>query len=107
MNDSGLWISLGINLVIILILTIGFRRYYRNKPKVDQGFKIAYYGLSYRRKFWRTIYSLPLLLVYIVLMYFLLGLDALFIGFVIFAGIIFIVQAYYNYVKWQEEEKLA
>ena len=105
MNNSVLWISLGINLAIILALTIGFRRYYRNKPKVDQGFKIAYYGLSYRRKFWRTINSVPLLLVYIVLMYFLLGIDALFIGFVIFTGIIFIVQASYNYVKWQEEEK--
>ena len=107
MNDSGLWFSLMINLVIVLAAIIGFRRYYRHKPKVDQGFKFTYFGLSYRRKFWRTIYTLPLLVVYIVLMYFLLGMDALFIGFVIFAGIVFIVQAYYNYVKWQEEEKLA
>lgn len=102
MNNSVLWISLGINLVIILILTIGFRRYYRNKPKVDQGMKIAYYGLSYRRKFWRTIYSLPLFLIFIVPMYFLLDI-AVFIGYVIFTGIVFIIQAYYNYVKWQEE----
>lgn len=107
MNDSGLWFSLAINLVIVLGAIIGFRRYYRDKPKVDKGMKIAYYGLSYRRKFWRTIYSLPVVLVYIVLMYFLLGLDALFIGFVIFVSIIFIVQAFYNYVKWQDEEKLA
>ena len=107
MNDSGLWFSLLINLVIVSAALIGFRRYYRHKPKVDQGVKFNYFGLSYRRKFWRTIYTLPLLVVYIVLMYFLLGTDALFIGFVIFAGIVFIVQAYYNYVKWQEEEKLA
>ena len=107
MNDSGLWFSLLINLVIVLAAIIGFRRYYRHKPKVDQGVKIAYFGLSYRRKFWRTIYSLPLFVIYIGLMYFLLGMDALFFGFVIFTVIVFIVQAYYNYVKWQEEEKSA
>lgn len=104
MNDSGLWFSIVINLVIVLGAIIGFRRYYRDKPKVDKGVKIAYYGLSYRRKFWRTIYSLPLFLIFIVPMYFLLDI-AVFIGYVIFISIVFIIQAYYNYVKWQEEEK--
>ena len=105
MNDSVLWISLLINLIIILGVTIAFKRYYRNKPKVDKGVKFVYFGLSYRRKFWRTIYLIPLILFLIVLLYFLRGVDALFIGYVIFVVIIFIVQAYYNYVKWQEEEK--
>ena len=102
MNDSGLWFSL----IIVFASLIGFSRYYRHKPKVDQGVKFNYFGLSYRRKFWRTIYTLPLLPLYIGLIYFLEGMGTLFIGFVIFGSIVFIGQAYYNYVKWQEEEKL-
>ncbi len=105
MSSSVFWVSLLINLTIISLLTFGLKKYYRNKPKVDKGFKFAYFGLSYRRKFLRTFYSIPFFLLLIVFMYFLLGLSPLFIGYVIFVVIIFIVQVSYNYVKWQEEKK--
>lgn len=107
MFDSTLWITLLISLASILVLTVGMAMFYRNKPKTDKGFKVAYYGLTYRRKFWRTIYSSPIFILLIILMYFLLGFEPLFIGYTIFTVIIFIVQAYYNYVKWKKEETAA
>lgn len=105
MNYSVLWVSLLIILTIISLLMFCLKKYYQNKPKVDKGKKLAYFALSYRRKFWRTIYSIPFLLLVIVFMYFLFGITPLFIGYVIFVVLLCVVQAYYNYVKWQEEKK--
>lgn len=107
LDNSVFGVSLLINLTIISLLMFGLKKYYQNKPKVDKGKKFAYFALSYRRKFWRTIYSIPFLLLVIVFMYFLFSLTPLFIGYVIFVVLLCVVQAYYNYVKWQEEKKSA
>lgn len=97
--------SLFIPIVASFITSIGLYLYYRKKTKVDQGFKFAYYALSYRRKFWRTVYSIPICILSIGVIYFTLGFSSLFIFITLFLTILFVIQATYNYVMWQRELK--
>lgn len=73
------------------------------KEKLDKGFELIYYNLSYRRRFIRTLWMIPWMILALCLMgwlgtslYILLPLA------VIFAVIDFI-QALHNYKKWKEE----
>ncbi|MBD8036240.1 ATPase [Solibacillus sp. A46] len=98
-------LSLVIPIVVSFITLLGFYLYYRKKPKVDKGFKFAYYALSYRRKFWRTVYSMPICIISIGVIYLTLGFSKLFIFITFFITILFAIQATYNYVMWQRELK--
>ena len=96
---------LAIPIVTSFIISIGLYLYYRKKPKVDKGFKFNYYALSYRRKLWRTVYSIPLSIPPIAVIYLILGFSSLFIFIILFFTILFALQASFNYVMWQRELK--
>ena len=74
------------------------------KGKVDKGFELIYYNLSYRRRFIRTLWMIP---------WAILGLCGMcWLGasmfLLILVAVVFVVvgfeQARYNYQKWKEEE---
>ena len=96
---------LAIPIVTPFIISIGLSLYYRKKTKVDKGFKFNYYALSYRRKLWRTVYSIPLSFPPIVVIYLVLGFSRLFIFIILLLSILFAIQATYNYIMWQREIK--
>ena len=68
----------------------------KNMNKVDKGFELVYWKLSYRRKFIRTLWMIFIQIV---------GRNY---KYTILAGIIYLVilpiQAIYNYKKWMKEE---
>ena len=68
---------------------------------VDEGFCLSYYHLSYRRKFIRTLWVMPFSPILLFLPVPLPHQEMWFAG-VILLGIL---QAVYNYWKWQTEEK--
>lgn len=77
-----------------------------NDNKVDKGFELNYWKLSYRRKFLRTIYlGLPLC----ILVLFLLPkmyenkYDAIIFNILIIGTEI--IQLIYTYYKWKKEVK--
>ena len=94
-----LWI-LAIGLLMALIVHI---RRSGEKEKIDKGFSFSYWRLSYRRKFMRTLWFIPLAVLVIILVqaayrsYMLTFVSGVFILAVILA------QAIYNYKKWKEE----
>ena len=94
-----------IPIVAPFIISFGLFLYYRKKPKVDKGFKFNYYALSYRRKFWRTVYSIPLGIPPIVVIYLVLGFSRLFIFIILFFTLLFALQASFNYIMWKRELK--
>ena len=72
--------------------------------KIDKGFSLIYRKLSYRRKFLRTLWSTP-----IILLLFLFDEDVSVFGmsrnsFMIFLILLFIVQAVYNYYRWKNDD---
>lgn len=73
------------------------------KEKVDKGFELNYYNLSYRRRFIRTLWMIPWMILALYLMdwvgvsiYILLALAVIFL-------VIGFIQTLHNYKKWKEE----
>lgn len=77
----------------------------KNK-KVDKGLEFRYYKLSYRRRFIRTLWLIPWMLLVLYLMHWL-GVS---ISILVLTTVIFIITAFtqvlYNYKKWKEETEL-
>ena len=80
----------------------------KNMNKVDKGFELVYWKLSYRRKFIRTLWMIPGTIVSLIFIQ-IVGKNYKYtILYTILAGIIYLVilpiQAIYNYKKWMKEE---
>lgn len=73
--------------------------------KIDKGFSLSYWKLSYRRKFIRTLWMLPICIVVLVFFYLSSPQDTLVLGILVLALIVSIIQLVYNYVKWKAEER--
>jgi len=73
--------------------------------KVDKGFELMYWRLSYRRKFIRTLWMTPFLLGTIILI-FVSPLNIVYaVAISIILLVIFLIQLIYNYKKWKRTEK--
>jgi len=72
--------------------------------KVDKGFEIIYWNLSYRRKFIRTLWMTPFCVVLMIFTW-TTG-ERIIINRVIPSVIIIIyfIQLFYTYLKWKKEE---
>lgn len=76
----------------------------RAKDKVDKGFELRYYRLSYRRRFIRTLWLIPWAVLVLGLLYRQRRSIYLVILAAIIFGVIGFIQAYHNYKKWKAEE---
>ncbi|MEJ8555147.1 hypothetical protein [Tepidibacter sp. Z1-5] len=74
----------------------GDSRKSNSSTKVDEGFELFYWNLSYRRKFIRTLWCSPVLLLLVPICPNKV---------IVFCCILFVIQAIYNYKKWKSEEK--
>lgn len=93
-----------ISTIASIATVIIFSLIFKNKTKIDKGFKMNYFGLSYRRKMIRTLLSFPLIvLITIFLMYIDLS-KAIKISFVLFILVAFTIQFFYNYYMWKKKE---
>lgn len=72
--------------------------------KVDKGFQLIYWKLSYRRKFIRTLWTIPIFIIAIGIIIFL-G-NGIFVSRImpLILIILFILQIIYNYILWKKEE---
>lgn len=93
-----------ISTIASIATVIIFSLIFKNKTKIDKGFKMNYFGLSYRRKMIRTLISFPLI---VLIMIFLMYIDlskAIKISFVLFILVAFAIQFFYNYYMWKKKE---
>lgn len=73
--------------------------------KVDKGFELVYFKLTYRRKMIRTLWMTPLLPILYVLLR-LIGLDVFYTWiFLSFFLLIHLAQLYYTYYMWNKVER--
>jgi fatty acid desaturase len=95
-------IIIAIGIVVTVILSVIFK----GSKKVDKGFKINYYKLSYRRKMIRTLAGLPVLILAMVFIYFITDWSMTAnILFGMFFFLFFLAQVFYNYFMWKRAEK--
>lgn len=89
---------------VALAAILIFSRVYRKKEKVDKGFVFAYWRLSYRRKFIRTLWMIPVDILVVIGIHLLLKSPAATAFVAAVAVVSLVVQAVYTYRKWKEEE---
>jgi hypothetical protein len=76
---------------------------YDESGKVDKGFVLLYWKLSYRRKFYRTLWVLPFGLLACYLVYHFLGGCSIFLSIALYAALAlpFLAQLVYTYIQWK------
>ena len=76
---------------------------YDESGKVDKGFVLLYWKLSYRRKFYRTLWMLPFCLLACYLIYNFFGGYPIFFSIVLYVALAlaFLTQLIYTYIKWK------
>ena len=87
--------------VLVGVATYVFIELRKRNDKVeknDKGFGLIYYKLSYRRKFIRTLWLIPVSILVLIFTHESM-MDTLIWGFVI--ALIMVGQAVYNYKKWK------
>lgn len=98
---GSIWLPIVVGLVTSIVLAIVFK----NRSKVDRGFAVNYFKLSYRRKLIRTLWMLPFSLLALFFIYYIsvwgelatISIMALFI-------IVYVMQLLYNLYKYQQHE---
>ncbi|CAG9621898.1 hypothetical protein [Sutcliffiella rhizosphaerae] len=92
--------------IVIIFLALFLSRFYRNKEKVDKGFSLVYYSLSYRRRFIRSMWTYPIVFIplIVVIIFYKIELTIALgvIGLLIISASIEIM---YNYTRWKRQEK--
>ena len=76
---------------------------YQNVQRIDRGFELVYWKLSYRRKFLRTLWMSPFILLAVISTYIAWHSNAISISVAFVLTVVEIVQAVYNYKKWKDE----
>lgn len=71
--------------------------------KVDKGFELFYFNLSHRRKFIRTLWMIPWMIIVLVFLYWKRVSMFILIPVTLLFAITEYIQAAYNYKKWKEE----
>lgn len=91
-------------IIITAIISLVLWQKLNAKDKINMGMKLCYWKLSYKRKFFRTLWLFPLFTIIIVLFHFTIKsfIIRCIIGLVSY--ILLLVQAIYNYKKWNNEE---
>lgn len=95
-------------LIVVLIFSAIFLSSYKDfdVKKSDKGFVIKYRKLTRRRKFVRSLWSIPILCLYFLYIdwfSYLTSLEYKLIGIVIIVGVSLDIA--YNYVKWKKNEQ--
>ncbi|QOR64806.1 ATPase [Cytobacillus suaedae] len=95
-----------ISVICALIFSSIFSKIYKDKEKVDKGFEISYFKLTYRRKMLRTLTGFPFFIAALFIIYYFSSWSlAAYITFVILALLSLFIQFIYNYKMWKKEER--
>ncbi|MGD6775192.1 hypothetical protein [Sutcliffiella horikoshii] len=106
LSMESLMINIVIGIVVVLIVSFILKRVYRKKKKVDKGFVLSYYKLSYRRKLIRNLWQLPPSLIVLIAIIIIFDISntasVLLLSLFILAGF---THCLLLYRKWKQEER--
>jgi hypothetical protein len=96
-----------ISTIATVFTVIIFSVLFKGKTKVDKGFKLNYYRLSYRRKMIRTLMVSPIIILATIVIFFYADFSMsakILFGFTFI--LLFGVQLIYNFYMWKKEESV-
>ena len=74
------------------------------KNGTDEGNQVVYWKLSYRRKFIRTLWLIPFIILVLIALFVILDNPALVVGYAVLMIIATGLQLLYTYRRWKREE---
>ncbi|MCF6136589.1 hypothetical protein [Pseudalkalibacillus berkeleyi] len=95
-----------ITLIIVTIISSIQTYRYKNREKIDEGFSLIYYKLSYRRKLKRSIWTNSIIALLFTITALTLDMDLT--SFLLILFLIFLlssVEIAYNYRMWRRKEQ--
>ena len=89
--------------IIAIITSALMSKKWEKHEKVDKGIELCYWKLSYRRKFIRTLWMIPIAIV--IIFYFHTTFQSILQTCLVatLLAIMLLIQAIYNYRKWKNE----
>lgn len=73
--------------------------------QVDKGFELMYYKLSYRRRFIRTLWLIPWMILVLFLLSWIGATAYILVPVAILFVVVGFIQALYNYRKWKKADE--
>ncbi|WP_335871819.1 hypothetical protein [Bacillus sp. 2205SS5-2] len=99
--------SLVISATIVLLFSLMMSIIFKGKEKVDKGFVMNFFKLTHRKKMIRTIYTLPINIICLAIIYNLIDIRlSLIISLIVFIQLAWFLQLIYHYKMWKKEEKV-
>lgn len=90
--------------IITISILVSISKRWEMHEKVDKGISFCYWKLSYRRKFIRTLWLIPIG-IFVIFCFYIKFQSAIWTFLVAVAfAIMLLVQAIYNYKQWKKEE---
>ena len=90
--------------IITISILVSISKRWEMHEKVDKGISVCCWKLSYRRKFIRTLWLIPIG-IFVIFCFYIKLQSAIWTSLVAVAfAIMLLVQAIYNYKKWKKEE---
>lgn len=89
---------------IVMILSLFMSKKWEMREKVDKGITLCYWKLSYRRKFIRTLWMIPISIVVIFCFHSTFQSNLWICLVTAMLAILLLIQAVYNYRKWKNKE---
>ncbi|TYS70421.1 hypothetical protein FZC76_00550 [Sutcliffiella horikoshii] len=106
LSMQSLMINVVIGIVVGLFVSFILKRAYRNKKKIDKGFALIYYKLSYRRKLIRNLWQLPLSFIALIAIIIIFDIhttaSVFLLSLFILSGL---THCLLLYRKWKQEER--
>lgn len=95
-----------IPLIIVIIFSSVMSIIYKDKEKVDKGFKVNFFRLSYRRRIIRDLIGIPFAVIMLFLLYYFefVPFD-IFLIILSIVAIIYVFEVGYNYRMWKKNER--
>lgn len=98
-----LFLILPVAVLAIILLWMPPRKW-EQCEKIDTGIELCYWKLSYRRKFIRTLWMIPISIIIIICLHTKFQSDIGTYLLTTIFSILLLIQAVYNYKKWKREE---
>lgn len=89
---------------VIIVVNIALWLYYKDQPKIDQGRCFSYFKLSYRRRFKRDFWGIPMFIILLILLYIVSAFSVTVIFILSMILLLTIIQSVYNYKMWKKNE---
>ncbi|BAC15345.1 hypothetical protein [Oceanobacillus iheyensis HTE831] len=93
-------------MIAVTVVHLIMHAKYKNSEKIDKGFVFIYHKLTYRRKFIRSLWNIPIFTLIFLGVYWSTNLTST--EYMIFAMIcifLFLLDFLYTFVKWRKSEK--